>query len=103
MKLPKTIDIFGEKYKIKLQVKPKCGGEETEGYINFNEKVIYIDKSMDFEKQVSTVYHEGLHGLLNVASTWFKERVLDSFSKRDDHIEEGWYDSRKISFINSSC
>lgn len=80
MSIPKSIDIFGEKYKIKQVHKPKCDGDETDGYINFDEKIIYVEKSLEPVKMISTIVHEALHGLYKRLG-WNEE--LDD---REEHI-----------------
>lgn len=86
MKIPKSVSIFGQKYKVKLLKAVNSDGDKCCGLIDPETKTIYIDKTMTIEKQLHTFFHEVIHAVLNETGcghslSILEEPIVDNVSK----------------------
>lgn len=62
MNFPTSIEVYGQKYQIKLRKKLELEGEECHGYIDFDEKVIYLKRGKKKDMTQSLI-HECMHAV----------------------------------------
>lgn len=81
--IPKNLIVYGDIYKIRL-LTPKTikrvFGRELLGGVDFNTKIIRIDKTLPYELQWSVLLHEILHIAFRLCNS-------DGYVKRDN-LEE---------------
>jgi len=77
--LPKSIAVFGVRYKVRLVSNPNYKGDGSssgnDGIVDHDKKEIQIDKELSHEEKVSTLIHEMFHVLVKRLSLY---QVIDS-------------------------
>lgn len=66
-KLPETITILGETFRIEMEADPMSGEDLVDGETVGSYRRIRINSNLDMERQWGTLIHEYIHGALYVA------------------------------------
>jgi hypothetical protein len=81
----KTLDIFGKKYRI---IKKDLNSQGLCGFIDYENKKIYLNKELDEKGLFETILHESFHGInerlsFNIAGIGgdFEEVLVDTYAK----------------------
>lgn len=64
-KIPRSVTILGRKYKVKLVNGIKFGEKFAAGLVDFDQKIILLDKNQSEEELLVTIAHESYHIALN--------------------------------------
>ena len=85
--IPRSINIFGEKYKVIMTDNPTYDGDDCYGVFHALEKTIELKKGLDFENLISTFFHECFHavsyetGIQRIVANEVDELYADNCSK----------------------
>lgn len=62
--------------------------QRLNGYIDYNQAIIYLANDMDIQSQHSTIIHEVLHGLFQeISEEWIAEAELKIYAFIKDNPE----------------
>ncbi|MCF6161892.1 hypothetical protein [Furfurilactobacillus milii] len=64
MQLPKSVNVLGVKYKVKLQSRLIENDESLLGMTDFPNDTIWLRKGMDVQRTQQTLIHELVHAML---------------------------------------
>lgn len=65
MKLPKTINVMGVIYRIRLRRNPLVDGEYAWGFTNYQSALVVLRRGMNPQKMTQTLIHELTHAMIH--------------------------------------